>query len=87
MKIKDTFVIQDFDDEYILVETGDDAFRGIVRCNATAAYIVECLKSETTKEEIVTAMCAKYDASRETIEKSVDRMLETLRSVGAIDEV
>ncbi len=56
MKLKDDFIIQDVDGTQFLVPVGAEAFSGIVRSNRTAAYIVNCLKEETTEEKIVDAM-------------------------------
>ena len=86
MKLKSSFVTQKIDDTQFLVPLGNEAFRGIVRSNSTAAFIVDQLKEETTKEAIVDAMCAEYDAPRETIEADVEKALNTLRSVGALEE-
>ena len=54
--------------------------------NKTAAFIVDCLKEETTKEQIVDAMCAKYDAPSETISEDVQEILDKLNGIGAIEE-
>ena len=86
MKLKDTFVTQESDGEQIMVDASGKGFVGLVRSNATAAFIVDYIKNETTKEAIVNAMLEKYDASRETIEAGVDSVLEKLRSIGALDE-
>lgn len=86
MKLKDEFITQDIDDTQFLVPVGVEAFSGIVRSNKTAAFIVNCLKEETTETAIVDAMCAKYDAPRETIAADVAEILEKLRSINAIDE-
>ena len=51
------------DGEQILLDTSS-SFEGLIRNNKTAAYIVECLKEETTQEKIVEAMFEKYDARR-----------------------
>lgn len=61
MKLKDTFVTQEMDGEQVMVEA-DGGFAGMVRSNATAAFIIDQLKTETTKEAILDAMCKKYDA-------------------------
>ena len=58
----------------------------MVRSNKTAGFIVECLKSGVSKEDIITKMLEKYDASRELIEKDVEKILAQLRSIGAIDD-
>lgn len=86
MKLNSNFITQDFDNEQIMVSTDTSGFSGLVRSNDTAAFIVNCLKKDTTKEEIVEAVYDKYDANRETIAKSVDEILGKLRSIGALDD-
>ena len=54
--------------------------------NETAGFIIEHLKSETTEDKIVDQMFEEYDAPREVIAADVHRIIEKLRSVGAIDE-
>lgn len=62
------------------------SFKGFLKSNKTAAYIVDLLKEETTVENIINKLLEKYDAPKEIIEKDVNRILDTLRQVGAIDE-
>lgn len=86
MRLSDGFITHDTDGEHIMVATGHTQFAGIARSNKTAAFIVELLKHDTTKEKIVDAMLAKYDAPRVQIETDVDRILDSLRDIGALDE-
>lgn len=86
MKIKETFITQEFDGEQVMVSVGNADFVGMVRSNATAAFIVDCLKEDTTRDAIVDAMCAKYDAPRSVIAEGVDDVIGKLRSIGALDE-
>lgn len=86
MKLKDGFITHESDGEQIMVATGSLSFAGLVRSNQTAAFIVDCLKTETTSQQIVEAMVERYDAPRAVIEKDVERILGQLRSIGAIDE-
>lgn len=86
MKLKDGFITHETDDEQIMVSTGNTKFSGLVRSNRTAAFIVDCLKSETSESEIIKKMTEKYDAPEEIISKDVKKILDTLRSIGAIDE-
>ena len=86
MKLKDGFVTHEMGGEHVMVATGEASFAGLVHSNATAGFIVECLKEETTKEAIIEKMLAKYDAKREVIEADVDKILGKLRSINAIDE-
>ena len=55
-----------------------------MRSNETAAFIVNCLKKETTEEAIVEAMLEQYDAPRETVARDVHRVVEQLRQIGAL---
>ncbi len=86
MKLKDGFITRQTDGEQIMVAVGDVGFAGLVRSNKTAAFIVDCLKSETTKEAIVDAMSQKYDAPKDALDRDVEGILAKLRSIGALDE-
>ena len=85
MKLKKSFITHLSGDDQVLVDT-TSSFSGLIRSNKTAAFIVDCLKEDTTKEHIIDLMVSKYDASREVIEKDVSVILDTLRRVGALDE-
>lgn len=86
MKIRDTFIGHDFEEERILVDTGDRAFQGMIRVNKTAAFIIDCLRTDTTERAIIDCMLAKYEVSREKAEKDVKNVIEKLKGIGAIDE-
>ena len=86
MKLKDTFVTQEVAGTLFLVAVGGEGFSGLVRCNASAAAIVELLGEERSEEQLVDAMCARYDAPREQIAADVAEILQTLRKIGALQE-
>ena len=85
MKIKDSFISHESDGESMLIPTGDAAFSGIVKGNATLGAIVELMQVETTEEEVVDKMCARFDAPREVIARDVHKVVEELTKIGAID--
>ena len=86
MKLKKNFVTQEIEGSQFLVPLGKEDFHGMVRSNKTAAFIVDCLKEETTPEQIVDALCSRYEAPRETIAADVEHILNTLRSIHALEE-
>ncbi|MBQ7344979.1 MAG: PqqD family protein [Oscillospiraceae bacterium] len=86
MKLKEGFVTHEMGGEQIMVATGSASFSGLVRSNPTAAFIVDCLKEETTREQIIEKMLAKYDATPEVIGADVDKIVAKLRSIKALDE-
>ena len=87
MKLKSGFVTHTVGDEQMMVATGpaSSVFRGLVRSNETAAFIVDCLKKETTEEEIVKAMLQEYDAPEEVIARDVHSVVEKLQEIGALE--
>lgn len=85
MKLKNGFVTREMAGEQIMVSS-TGAFSGLVRSNATAAFIVDCLKEEISEQEIVAKMLEKYDAEETVISADVKRILDTLRKIGALDE-
>ncbi|MCM1315834.1 MAG: PqqD family protein [Alistipes senegalensis] len=85
MKLKNEFMTHMDGENQMMVDVSLN-FSGLVRSNKTAAEIVELLKFDTTEENIVSAMQKKYDVSESVLKKDVHRIIEILRSIGAIDE-
>lgn len=85
MRLKNTFITHDSEEEQVLIDV-TSSFAGLVRSNKTAAFIVDCLKTDTTKEQIVDAMYEKYDAPKEVMQKDVDAIIDKLRGIGALEE-
>ena len=86
MKLKDGFVTHEMGGEQIMVATGAANYSGLVRSNATAAFIVDCLKTQTTREAIINTMLQRYDAPESVIAADVDMVIAKLNSIGALDE-
>ena len=85
MKLKKEFITHTSGDEQLMISAGGN-FNGMVRSNKTAAFIIDLLKEDTTKEKIVDKMLEVYDAEREVIAADVDKVIDALLSIGAIDE-
>lgn len=88
MKLAEGLVAHSMMDEHVLVSAGadKDKFQGIARVNGTGAFILECLKEETTRDEIIEKMTARYGGTRELAAKYADGFLEKLRGIGALDD-
>lgn len=86
MRLKNDLATHVIDDTQFLVPMGADTIQCIVRSNKTAAFIVDCLKEETTEGAIVDQMCAKYAAPRAQIAADVAECLAVLRRIGALEE-
>ncbi len=85
MRLKDGVVSYDLDGERFTV-SATGVFGGMLRSNATAAFIVEQLATETTEDAIVSAMAERYDAPRERIAADVHKVIAQLRELNALEE-
>ena len=86
MKLKSEFVTHELDGVQFLISMDQNAFHGFMRSNETAAFIVDQLKTDTTREAVIAAVEEAYDAPEGVIGKDVDRILEQLRSIDALEE-
>lgn len=85
MKLKQEFMTHTDGDEQMMIDTSAK-FSGMVRNNSTAAFIVDCMKTDTTEAEITARLLEKYDVYEDIAAQDVKRIVDTLRSIGAVDE-
>lgn len=87
MKLDPRFLTHVTRGEHYMISTSDTKFKGIVKNNETAAFIIECLKSDTTEKAIVDNILAEYTgADRPTVERDVKNIIGKLVSIGALAE-
>ena len=86
MKLNKDFITHQSDDKQVMISIDHKRFSGMIKSNETAAYIIDLLKEETTREEIIQKMLQEFNASEEIIARDVDRVLDVLRKIGALDE-
>ena len=86
MKLKHGFITHETENEQIMVSTEKKVVSGLIRSNKTAALIVNKLKVETSKEEIVQEFLNRYDGSRKIAERDIENILQQLKNIGALDE-
>lgn len=88
MKLKEGFITQDYHDEQLMVRVGrgEGEFYGLVRSNETAAFIVNCLKRQTSEAEIVRALMDAYEVDAGRAAADVEKILDKLRGIGALEE-
>lgn len=86
MKLREEFILHEANGSQVLVATGKARFSGMVRCNRSAAAIVECLMRGASEAEICDSLERRFDAPRSVIAADVGRVLAQLRDIGAIDD-
>lgn len=86
MRIKEQFLTHEADGVSMLVPLGGAGFSGIVKGNRTLGVILQLLKTDTTEDAVVQAMCARFDAPEDVIRRDVERAVRELRTIGALEE-
>lgn len=89
MKLRDGFITYEGDNEHIMVAAGAAAgsFHGMVRSNGTAAFMIENLKKDISRDELIRIVMNRYeDAPMELVANDVDKIIASLRQIGALDE-
>lgn len=89
MRLKEEYILYDArENEMIAVATGKEAnnFKGLIRTNETASFIMNCLKEETTVEEILNKMQEEYAGDKELMLKDIEVVLDKLRQINALVE-
>ena len=87
MTLNQNFLTQELNGEYYMISTTNTKFNGIVKNNETAGFIINCMKEETTVDNIVEKVIAEYDINdRNKVKEDVIKVIENLREIGAINE-
>ena len=86
MKLKSSYSAHDTGSESLLVPLGGAGWSGVVKGNRTLGAILNLLKAETTEAAIVDAMVRRYDAPEAVIAADVQKAINELRKIGALDE-
>ena len=86
MKLSSKYITYITQEESLMVASDTRVFSGLVRGNTSAGFILECLKQETTLDEIADRMAEKYDAPRDQLYLDAENIVNQLRSIHAIED-
>ena len=89
MKLKKDFVIYNMADDYMLIPTGEQiaAFSGTIVLNEVSAFIIKQMEKESkTVDQLVEAILAEYDVDAATARADVEKVVETLKNSGVIED-
>lgn len=88
MKLKSGIVQSKVGSDFVAVATGDAGknFNGIIRNNATAAFLVERMLKETSVEQLVSALLENYEVDEATARADVEKTIDTFRKAGLLEE-
>lgn len=86
MKLKDIFEIETIDNSQFMVCLDSSVLSGMIELNETAAFIVQCLKENTTINEIASKISGVYNISAEDATPGVVSIINQLSQLNALEE-
>jgi len=89
MKAKNGLIIQQIDNYYFLIDSGEELprFNGMVKLNETSRFIVSCLiEKEMTIDELYEEIMNEYEVDKKQLEKSVPKIIKELKGINILLE-
>ena len=88
MKSKYLFEKMELDGQIVAVPVGENAgdLHAVLNLNEEAMSILECLKEETTEEEIVKKLLTEYEGTEAELLPMVHEFIELMRKEGLLEE-
>lgn len=86
MKLKYTFVINEVAGQTVAVPIDcENGEQSIIKTNEAGAYILDLLKCDTTKDEIINKIMADFEVGNaDTLKTWVDSFIEKLKSADVL---
>ena len=88
MKLKYDFAVREIVGEYVMVPLGKGAleFSGMISTSETGALLVEALKQDATREDLLQRILDVYDVDLPTANADLDEFLNQLRKLKILIE-
>ena len=88
MKLKSGVIITEAQGGYVAVDAGGakGRFNGMIKMNATAAFIANELKGGADEDALVCKMLEKYDVSESEARESVKDVLNKFAAAGLTED-
>ena len=88
MKLKYDFAVREIVGEYVMVPLGRGAleFSGMISTSETGALLVEALKQDVTREDLLQRILDEYDVDIPTANADLDEFLNQLRKLKILIE-
>lgn len=85
MKLKDIFVKETLNGETIFVSIDNDTFNGLLRTNQTAAFIIQCLQTSISEEELVVTFANHYKVNFTQSQDYISKIVMQLQEMNLLE--
>lgn len=92
MRVNNGYVVKKIAGKYVVIPAGQNVvdYKNMLHINDTAAFIFECMKEDTDREDILAKMIEKYEAETEedktVLANDLDEFIAAAIEYGAIVE-
>ena len=88
MKIKQGYILREVGTLAVVVAVGaaHENFHKILTLNKTGAFLFNMLTENQEYENLVNALCEKYDVDFATAQCDVDEFINQLKTVGLLED-
>lgn len=86
MRIKENYMLRKVADCYVVVPIGEAVaeFNGMINLNEVGAFLWRQLESETTFEEVLSAMLDEYDVDEAVAKADLEKFINELTEANLI---
>lgn len=88
MKVSNQFIMRTIADEHLLIPVGEAAIsvKGLIALSESGALLYEKLKGGCSQEDLMAALMAEYEVSKEVAVQDVDAFLNQMRELNMLVE-
>ena len=88
MKLRYDFAVREIAGDYVMVPLGEGAlkFAGMISTSETGALLVEALKEDVTKEELLQKLLSEYDVDEDTAMNDINEFIALLQKINILSE-
>ena len=88
MKVKNNYIFRKVAQESLLIPTGETALtiKGLVAMSESGSLLYQKLRTECSKEDLVSALTAEYEVSAEEALADVEAFLDQMRQLDMLVE-
>lgn len=88
MRVRDNFILRTIAQEQLLIPTGEAALsvKGLIALSESGGFLYQKLRSDCTREDLITAMTQEYDVSASVAGEDIDAFLDQMRKLDMLVE-
>ena len=88
MKIIKNIELIEIANEHMAIRVGSEAasHKGIIVLTEAAAFLLNSMKHDKTKEELIELLIDKYDVDINVASVDVDRFIQKIRELGLLED-